>query len=232
MANACIRAKRDPREVTLVAVTKSVGVDVIRQLLEAGCHELGESRAQELVKRAAMIKEHLERRTRDASEPSIQRPNWHMVGHVQRNKVKMVAPWVDTFHSLDSLRLAEELDNQAGKIDRTVDVLVQVNAADEPQKYGVAVGAVPHLVEQVVSLPHLRICGLMAMAPLTDDEPRLAWVFERVREIFTDLQDERFTGQEFRHLSIGMSNDFEIAIEHGATMVRVGTALFEGLSPA
>jgi uncharacterized pyridoxal phosphate-containing UPF0001 family protein len=112
-----------------------------------------------------------------------------------------------------------------------VDVLIQVNASDEPQKFGVAVGAVNHLAEQIVSLPHLRVCGLMTMAPLIDDESRLAWVFERVREIFLDMQDERFTGKEFRHLSMGMSNDFEIAIEQGATMIRVGTALFEGLSP-
>ncbi|HUU84789.1 MAG TPA: YggS family pyridoxal phosphate-dependent enzyme [Phycisphaerae bacterium] len=231
MANACIRAKRKPKEVTLVAVTKSVGVDVIRQLLELDCCELGESRAQELSRRAAMIKEHLDRRSREPSDPAPPQPNWHMVGHVQRNKVKPLLPWVRMFHALDSLRLAEDLDNQAGKLDLTVDALVQINAADEPQKFGVAVGAVPHLIEQVVSLPNMRVCGLMAMAPLTEDTSRLDWVFERVQEIFTDLQDERFTGKEFRHLSMGMSNDFEIAIEHGATMIRVGTALFEGLAP-
>ena len=155
-----------------------------------------------------------------------------MVGHLQRNKVKALMPWVRMIHSLDSLRLAEEIDRQADKAGRTVDVLLQVNAAEESQKYGVAVGAINHLAEQIVTLPSLRICGLMAMAPLEADASRTAWIFERVRDIFADLREERFMGPEFRHLSMGMSNDFEVAIEQGATMVRIGTALFEGLDAA
>ena len=229
IANACIRGNREPGDVTLVAVTKTAGVDVIRQLLELGCRELGESRIQDLTRRAAMVQEQLSRRPRDPSDPPPVEPNWHMVGHVQRNKIKPLLPWVGMIHSLDSLRLAEDLDTHAGKIDRTLEVLVQVNAADEQQKFGVAVGALPHLLEQIVSLPHLRVRGLMAMAALDADESRLAWIFDRVREIFADLKDERFLGEEFRHLSMGMSNDFEIAIQHGATMVRIGTALFEGV---
>lgn len=229
IANACIRGDRDPGEVTLVAVTKAAGVDVIRQLLELGCCELGESRIQDLTRRAAMVQEQQSRGPRDPSDPPPVQPNWHMIGHIQRNKIKPLLPWVGMIHSLDSLRLAEDLDTQAGKIDRTLEVLVQVNAADEAQKFGVAVGALPHLIEQIVSLPHLRVRGLMAMAPLDGDESRLAWMFERVREIFADLKDERFLGEEFHHLSMGMSNDFELAIEHGATMVRIGTALFEGV---
>ena len=227
IANACLRANRSPDEVTLVAVTKTVGVDLIRQLLEAGQCELGESRVQELARRAAMIKEQRSR-LRDSGEPPSE-PHWHMVGHVQRNKVKALMPWVRTIHSVDSLRLAEEIDRQADKAGRTIDVLLQVNAAEESQKYGVAVGAINHLAEQIVTLPSLRIRGLMAMAPLEADPARIAWIFERVREIFADLREERFMGPDFRHLSMGMSNDFEVAIEQGATMVRIGTALFEGL---
>jgi len=231
IANACARAGRDPREITLVAVTKYVGVDVIRQLLDTGHTQIGESRVQELVRRAAMIREHQSRRS-DANTAEPPMPVWHMIGHLQRNKVKQVLPWVETIHSLDSLRLAEEVSSQAEKIERTIDVLIQVNAADEAQKYGVAVGAVPHLAEQIVSLPNLRVCGLMAMAPLTEETATIAWTFGRLREIFEDMAGERFLGPEFRHLSMGMSQDFEIAIEQGATMVRVGTALFEGLPTA
>ena len=232
IAAACDRAGRMPDDVTLVAVTKTVGLHVIRQLLDLDCRELGESRILELGRRAAMIHEQLSRRAREASGPAPFTPHWHMVGHVQRNKIKSLLPWVNMIHSLDSLRLAEDLDSQAGKAGCTVDVLVETNAAQEPQKSGVAVGAVPHLLEQIISLPNLRVHGLMAMAPFDADESRLHWVFERVQEIYTDLKTERFIGEDFCHLSMGMSNDFEIAIEHGATMVRIGTALFEGIGEA
>ncbi|MFQ5491915.1 MAG: YggS family pyridoxal phosphate-dependent enzyme, partial [Phycisphaerae bacterium] len=146
---------------------------------------------------------------------------------LQRNKVKQALPWVEMVHSLDSLRLAEEISLQAQKIGKTVEVLLQVNAAEETQKSGVAVGAVPHLAEQVVSLPGIRLCGLMAMAPLTSDAGRVAWTFERTREIFDDMAKERFLGSEFCHLSMGMSGDFEVAIEQGATLVRIGSAVFD-----
>ena len=228
IANACLRADRSPEEVTMVAVTKSVGVDVIRQLLELDCCVLGESRVQELSQRAAIISEQ-HKRLRDAGQEPPE-PQWHLVGHLQRNKVKAVLPWVTCIQSLDSLRLAEDLDRWARKLDRKVDVLLQVNAAGEAQKSGIAVGAVNHLVEQIVSLPGLRVCGLMAMAPLEADADALAWVFGRVREIFVDLCHEPFVGREFRHLSMGMSNDFEMAVEHGATMVRIGSALFDGVA--
>jgi pyridoxal phosphate enzyme (YggS family) len=233
IANACRRANRDPEEVSLVAVTKYVGVDVIRQLLELGYTEIGEARVQELTRRAAMIQEMRTRLGQGGAGPGFPEPHWHMVGHLQRNKAKHLLPWVSMIHSLDSLRLAEEISHQAERLDRDVDVLIQVNAAGEQQKSGVAVGAVPHLAEQVVSLPRLRVCGLMGMAPLADDGGKIAWTFERLREIFDDLRSERFVGPEFRHLSMGMTNDFEVAIQYGATMLRIGSALFEGvLAPA
>ena len=214
MANACIRAGREPDEITLLPVTKSVGVDVIRQLLEMGYQDIGESRVLELTRRAAMLKE-MGDRMRSSGKEVPPRPRWHMVGHLQRNKVRQLLPWVDMIHSLDSLRLAEEIDTQAQKLGKTVDVLVQVNAAGERQKFGVAVGAVSHLAEQIATLPQLRVCGLMAMAPLTEDSARIAWTFERSKDIFDDMCKERFLGPGFRHLSMGMTNDFEPAIEHG-----------------
>ncbi len=229
MANACIRAQRDPKEVSLVAVTKYVGVDVIRQLLELGHQDIGEARVQEVGRRAAMIKEMRGRLEQSGAGAAFPEPRWHMVGHLQRNKVKQVLPWVSMIHSVDSLRLAEEISSQAERLGRDIDVLLQVNASGESQKFGVAVGAVGHLAEQMVSLPRMRVCGLMTMAPLSEDTGRVAWTFERLAEVFEDLAKERFTGREFRHLSMGMTNDFEIAIEKGATLVRIGSALFEGM---
>ena len=230
--DACRRADRDPARVNLVVVTKAVGLDVIRSLVDLGVRDLGENRVQELAKRAAMIQERLNRRTRDHGLPALPRPRWHMVGHLQRNKVKALLPWVEMIHSVDSLRLAEEIDMQAAKINKVIPVLVEVNVSGESSKQGVAVAATTHLVEQLNTLPHLDVRGLMAMAPLTEDESIIRHTFERVRELFDEIVGERFGGPAFKELSLGMSNDFEYGIEFGATYVRIGSALFEGIESA
>jgi len=235
IAQACARANRDPSEVRLVAVTKSVELDVIRQTLELGVLDLGESRAQQLNQRAGMMHEHMERksvlsgRREGAAASGFARPRWHMVGHLQRNKVKLVVPWVELIHSLDTLRLAEDLHEQATQLGRVVDFLLQVNTSGEKSKYGVAVGAVPHLVDHFASWPGIRLCGLMTMAPIGATPVELRLYFERLRDVFEDLRGEGLVGPAFRELSMGMSADFETAIESGATMVRIGSALFEGL---
>ncbi len=232
VAAACERAGRDPAGVTIIAVTKSVSVDVIRALLEIGVTTLGESRVQELTRRAAMIDEWISRRGIDAAAPRVPRPVWHMVGHLQRNKIKTLLPWVDVIHSLDSLRLAEAIDAHEAKRDCVTPMFLQVNAANEPQKYGVAVAAVTHLAEQITTLNHIELLGLMAVAPLDAPPDRIRYVFDRVRELFEEIVVERICGKQFRHLSLGMSQDFEYAIEAGATHIRVGTALFEGIDVA
>jgi len=155
-----------------------------------------------------------------------------MIGHLQRNKVRAVLPWIDLIHSVDSLRLAEEIDLQSSKLGRVTPVLLQVNSADEPQKSGVAVAAATHLAEQITSLEHLEVRGLMAMAPQTDEVDRIRHVFGRTRELFEEIVLERICGPEFKELSLGMSQDFEEAIEFGATYVRIGSALFEGIELA
>lgn len=230
--DACARADRDPSSVTLVAVTKYASLDVIRAMVGLGFTDLGESRVQELTKRAAAVNEWLGRKSRDVSAGAKPRPRWHMVGHLQRNKVKAVLPWIDLIHSVDSLRLAEEIDAQSGKLDRVTPILLEVNAANESTKSGVAVAAVTHLAEQIHSLEHIEVRGLMAMAPLTEDESRIRHVFGRTRELFDEIVDDRICGREFRELSLGMSNDFEHGIEAGATYVRIGSALFEGIELA
>jgi len=233
IASAAQRSGRAPDQVTLVAVTKTVELDTIRQLLDLGVRDIGESRVQELAKRAGMIHEYLQRRVAWATQPPAERrrtgPQWHMVGHLQRNKVRAVLPWTDVIHSLDSLRLAETISAQAQKLDRSANVLMQINATGDKTQFGVAVGAATHLAEQIVTLPALKLLGLMVMAPLLEDPEKTRPVFQRTREVFEEMRGERIVGPDFAHLSMGMSNDYVIAIEEGATMVRIGTALFEGL---
>lgn len=238
IADACARAKRDPTRVTLVVVTKYASLDVIRTLVDLGVEDLGESRVQELVKRAGMVNEWLSRRARDLAAGARPRPRWHMVGHLQRNKVRQVLPWIDLVHSVDSLRLAEELDAASAKLERRTPVLMQVNVSGEKQKHGVAVAAATHLAEQIATLHHIEVRGLMAIAPLADpDAPdggtaAIRNAFERAQELFDEIRGARHCGPQFRDLSMGMSQDFEHAIEFGATYVRIGSALFEGLELA
>ncbi len=232
IAQACARVGRPREDVTLVAVTKTVSLDIIRLLVDMGVQDIGESRVQELTKRAAMVDEWLSRRARDLAAGAKPRPRWHMIGHLQRNKVKALVPWTHMIHSVDSLRLAEEINNQAGKLDRSIPVMIEVNAGGEGSKHGIAVAATTHFVEQICSLPHLEITGLMAMAPFTDDESVIRETFTRVRELYDEIIGERLASTSFRMLSLGMSNDFEYGIEAGATHVRVGTALLKGIDLA
>jgi hypothetical protein len=229
---ACERARRDPAAVQLVAVTKYVEIDVIRQALELGIVDLGESRAQQLNQRAGMIHEFFERKSVLSArrDPGMARPRWHMVGHLQRNKVKLIIPWVEMIHSVDSLRLAEDLHVQASRLGRTVDILLQVNTSGERAKFGLAVGAVPHLAEHLAEWDGVRLRGLMTMAPVDAPPGEMRLYFERLRDVFEDMRGEKHVGPAFEHLSMGMSGDFETAIECGATIVRIGSVLFDGLS--
>jgi pyridoxal phosphate enzyme (YggS family) len=151
-----------------------------------------------------------------------------MIGHLQRNKVKPVLPLVNLIHSIDSLRLAEEMDTHAAKLNKRMPVLMQVNASEEGSKSGVAVGAAVHLAEQIDSMPNLQMVGLMTMGPLDGTEEQTRRVFARTREIFEEMKWHKIGGTGLRHLSMGMSNDFEAAIAEGSTMVRIGTLLFGG----
>ena len=228
IAAACAKARREPREVTLIAVTKTAAPEQIREILQLGVGDLGESRVQQLSQRAAQLNEFHSRRMQHGDGAVPEKLRWHMVGHLQRNKIKPMLPLVHVIHSIDSLRLAEELEAQAAKIEKRQAVLMQVNASEEAQKSGVAVGAAVHLAEQIDSMPHLQLLGLMTMAELTDKEKVIRHTFVRTREIFEEMKWHKIGGAGMRHLSMGMSHDFEIAIEEGATMVRVGTALFGG----
>jgi pyridoxal phosphate enzyme (YggS family) len=228
IASAAIKAKRDPAEITLVAVTKTAAPEQIREVLQLGVSDLGESRVQVLAQRAAQMNEFFQRRMAHGDGTANPKLRWHMIGHLQRNKVKTVLPLVSLIHSIDSLRLAEELDAQATKLGKKVSVLLEVNASEEASKHGVAVGAAVHLAEQIDSMPGLQFMGLMTMGPADADEAGSRRVFGRTREIYEEMRWHKIGGANLRHLSMGMSGDFEAAIAEGSTLVRVGTLLFGG----
>jgi hypothetical protein len=233
IAAAATKAKRDPSEVTLIAVTKYAGPEQIREILSLGVADLGESRVQQLTQRAAQLNEFVARRASSGiggNEPSAMpdKIRWHMIGHLQRNKVKPILPLVSCVHSVDSLRLAEEIETHCEKLGRKMPVMLQVNASEEQSKFGVAVGAAVHLAEQIDTMQNLQLIGLMTMAPLEANEKTIRQCFSRTREIFDEMKWHKMGGTSLKHLSMGMSNDFELAIAEGATMVRIGSEIFGG----
>ena len=230
IAAASAAAKRDPSEVTLIAVTKTAGPEQIREIVSLGVTDLGENRVQQLTQRAGQLTEFLARQKTfsESTAPATESVRWHMMGHLQRNKAKALLPIVAMVHSIDSLRLAEELDALGAKLNRKTSVLLQVNSSEEPQKSGVAVGAALHLAEQIDSMPNLQMAGLMTMAAHDAGPDAARRVFARTREIFEELKWHKIGGSNLKHLSMGMSDDFEPAIAEGATMVRIGSLLFGG----
>ncbi len=226
IAEACARSGRDPGEIKLVIVTKSASLEQMKDVIKLGFVDLGENRVQQLRKVSAQIEEFLHRPGGDNKLP--EKINWHMIGHLQRNKVRQVLPLASLIHSVDTLRLAEEINTSAAKLSLHPKVLLQVNTSQEPQKYGVPVGAITHLAEQIETLPNLELTGLMTMAPLTRNKDVVRACFVRARELFEEMKGEKIVGQHFSELSMGMSSDYEIAVEEGATILRIGSAIFAG----
>lgn len=243
IAAAARKSGRDPAAIMLVAVTKHAEPDQIRELMQLGHIDFGENRVQQLTQRAVMIGEWLARQrvmpgasqSRSAadllpqSSRSVTPPpavRWHMIGHLQRNKARKVVELCRLIHSVDSLRLAEELQLIAAKREDPVEILLQVNCSGEESKFGCAIGAAIHLAEQIETMVQVKVRGLMTMAPLsaTPDEARPT--FGRCRELFEEIRDSGVVSPAFNILSMGMSHDFEVGIEEGANMVRIGTALF------
>lgn len=224
VGSACERAGRTAEDVKLIIVTKTAPPDSIKEVIRLGCVDLGENRVQHMKQVAAEIDKFIEENKDDSKVPD--KVNWHMIGHLQRNKTKQALKISPIIHSVDTLRLAEEIDAVAGKLDIRPDVLLQVNCSEEPQKYGVPVGAATHLAEQFTTMENIRLVGLMTMAPLTLNKDVVRTSFVRARELFEEIKGEQLVGPEFEQLSMGMSQDFEIAIEEGATMLRIGSAIF------
>ncbi len=223
IAAAAERAGREPGGIQLLVVTKAADIEDVKTLIDLGVVDLGENRARQLIERAEEISAWLGRKKKQLPEPV----RWHMIGHLQRNKVRSILPAASMIHSVDTLRLAEEIDHRAEQAGLLADILLEVNCSAEPQKYGVAVGAVAHMVDQISTMEHVRLAGLMTMAALSADPEKARPTFVRLRELFEDMRREKIGGNDFRHLSMGMSQDYESAVEEGATILRIGTALFE-----
>jgi len=224
IAATCERCGRKPEKILTVVVTKTAPVESILEVIRLGHLDLGENRVQNL----KHVAEEVARRLAESGpDQTLPRPvRWHMIGHLQRNKVKTLLKLSNIIHSVDTLRLAEEINTCAGKQQVVPNVLLQVNCSGEPQKYGVPVGAAIHLAEQIATMPNVKLIGLMTMAPLTRNKDVVRACFRRARELFEEIRKEGFVTNKFRHLSMGMSQDYEIAIEEGATILRIGSAVF------
>ena len=204
-----------PEGVSLVAVSKFHPVEELAEAYEAGQRLFGENRAQELVAKAPQLPEDI---------------RWHFIGHLQKNKVRAIMPYVSVIESIDSVKLLQLVEKEAARIDRTVDVLLQLHVAQEETKSGFSIDEVLEAAESGLlteNLPHVRVCGVMAMASLTDDMEQVAKEFDLVRRTYLTLKDGCFDESEyFNHLSMGMSDDWQVAVKYGATLVRIGTAIF------
>jgi pyridoxal phosphate enzyme (YggS family) len=214
---ACDRAGRERDEITVVAVTKVFPLEVARAARAVGLRDLAEARGRELRDKA---------REMPGETEGGEGVRWHMVGHCQTNKAKFVARHADVFHALDSDRLADELDKRARKNERTLPCFVQVNTSGEESKYGLEPSETHDFLDRMVERDHLRVPGLMMLASFADDPETVRPEFERLRELQASYADEKHPTVDLQDLSMGMSNDFEVALEEGATHLRLGTALF------
>jgi PLP dependent protein len=214
IVQAAQRSGRSADDVRLIAVTKYARLDGVRSLVDAGQVLLGESRPQQLIERAAALPGQIE---------------WHLIGHLQRNKVRAVLPHVTLIHSVDSLRLAERISDIAGQMSRTPRVLLEVNVSGEKSKDGFVPEALQTVWPILRELPDVQIAGLMTMAPAADDPQASRPTFQKLRDLRDTLRSDAGEDAALSELSMGMSSDFEVAVEEGATLVRVGSALFEGL---
>ena len=205
------RSGRIGEKVHLIAVTKTVEVDRINQALELGLKNIGENRVQELLKKYDIIGN---------------RANYHMIGHLQTNKVRNIIDKVCLIHSLDRLSLAKELNKRAKKQDLIMDVLIQVNVAEEESKYGLKVDEVIPFLEKILKYDNIKVKGLMTIAPFVKDPEEIRWVFRDLRKLSEVISSKGYEGVKMEFLSMGMTNDYEIAIEEGSNMIRIGTGLF------
>lgn len=208
---ACEKAGRDVSEVTLISVSKTKPVPMLQEAYDAGSRDFGENKVQEIMDKYEAL-------------PSDIR--WHMIGHLQRNKVKYIVDKVCLIHSVDSLRLAEEISSQAEKKQVEADVLVEVNIAQEESKFGTDREEAITLVEEISRLPHLHVKGLMTIAPFVENPEDNRKYFRQIQELSVDIERKNIDNVSMEILSMGMTGDYMVAIEEGSTMVRVGTGIF------
>jgi hypothetical protein len=208
---ACQRVGRDPKEVTLIAVSKTKPLSDIEEVMKTGCVDFGENKVQELCDK----------------EENVSKPvNWHLIGHLQTNKVKYIVEKAALIHSVDSLKLAQCIQKEAEKKGVVVPVLIQVNIAEEDTKFGLAKEEVLGVIEEVSKLSNVKIKGLMTIAPFVDDPEENRVHFQNLHQLFIDIKEKTINNVDMEILSMGMTGDYQVAVEEGATMVRVGTGIF------
>ena len=212
IARAAAASGRKPEDITLVGVTKTVTAAQAKELIDAGVTNLGENRVQSLLDKYETLKDE---------------PAWHLIGHLQTNKVKYIADKVSMIHSVDSLKLAEEIDRRFQMAGRTANILVQVNVSGEESKFGIQPEDAFPLMESLSQLKNIQVCGLMTMAPKTDHPDDCRKFFYGLHKLSVDIRDKKYDNINMGQLSMGMSDDFREAILEGATIVRIGSALFQ-----
>ncbi|MFQ6808429.1 MAG: YggS family pyridoxal phosphate-dependent enzyme [Blautia sp.] len=214
---ACQRAGRAREEVTLIAVSKTKPLSMIEELLPFGVRDFGENKVQELTQKAETLAQ------KKIPEPQVR---WHMIGHLQRNKVKYLVDKACMIHSVDSLRLAEEISKEAGKKGIQIPILIEVNVAEEESKFGVHMEEAETLIRQIAVLPSISIQGLMTIAPYVENPEENRFIFRNLKKLSVDIQGKSIDNVTMDVLSMGMTGDYQVAIEEGATHVRVGTGIF------
>ena len=202
---------RKSEDITLIAVSKTYPAEAIEEAISLGCEHFGENKVQELMNKVDVVKGN---------------PKWHLIGHLQTNKVKYVIGHVELIHSVDSLKLAQEIEKQSAKKGVVTSILIEVNVAKEDSKHGIYVEDVLELVKAIAQLPHVKIEGFMTVAPFTEDPEENRPIFKALYDLSVDIQKQNIDNISTSILSMGMSNDYKIAIEEGATLIRIGTALF------
>ena len=208
---ACRRVGRRPEEVTLITVSKTHPVAMMNEAYDAGARDFGENKVQELVDKMPQLPEDIK---------------WHMIGHLQRNKVKYLIGRTELIHSVDSFRLAEEINSEAVKKGITADILIEVNIAEEDSKFGVSIKEAPELIEEIAKLPGVRIKGLMTIAPYTENPEKNRIYFRKLKQLCVDITAKNIDNVSMNVLSMGMTGDYVVAVEEGSTCVRVGTGIF------
>jgi len=211
IVQACERSGRNPEEVTLVAVSKTKPVEKLKEAYAVGTRVFGENKVQELVDKYEIMPKDIK---------------WQMIGHLQRNKVKYIIDKVELIHSVDSLRLVEAIDREAAKKGIIANILLEVNIAKEESKFGLMPEEVIDFIDEIVRYQNVRVQGLMTIAPFVDDPEKNRKHFSALHKLFVDIRKKNVNNVIMNVLSMGMTNDFEVAVEEGATMVRVGTAIF------
>ncbi len=208
---ACKRAGRNPEEVTLITVSKTKPIELLQEAYDAGSRDFGENKVQELLDKIPQLPQDI---------------RWHMIGHLQRNKVKYIVDKVYLIHSVDSVRLAEEISKEALKKQVEVNILVEVNVAQEESKFGTTTGEAIALVEEIAKLPGIHVRGLMTIAPYVENEEENRAIFQKLRQLSVDIASKNIDNISMNVLSMGMTGDYRVAVEEGATYVRVGTGIF------